>query len=210
MGLTLGLLALVAVMPLPAEDPPGLEFELFNGEYSEPDPALEPVHQGPITVQLRSPSNSLRLHRHQVWLSPVGDGTYQARFWAEFEGRGDLEATLSIGKISTTLNDEVHLPRQELELEGTVRLEKAPGGYRVVAVALPESIQVTLESRIAGSLVKSCQGLTRFLPLVGCGGLEGALRQATIPLPPAGTELLLQDALLTREDHRQLERLLAR
>ncbi len=196
------------VAPPPPETRQLVEFERFNGLYSNPNPELEPVRQGPITIQLRSPENSVELFRHRLALTPLGDGTHRAQLVVDFQGEGKLEADISLAGAVTRLTDEVHLPRQQLEVIGRIRLERVAVGYRVFAVELPASVQVAIDSRLGGSLMTTCRSLTRFLPLVGCNDLEGALHRATVPLPPPGTELFLSDDLLTPENRAALDGLL--
>jgi hypothetical protein len=196
------------VAPPPAEARAVLEFERVNGLYSNPDPELEPVQQGPITVQLRSPENSVELFRHRLALVPMPQGRWRAQLAVEFEGEGKLEADVSLAGMTTLLKDEVRLPRQQLVVTGTILMERVDQGYRVLALELPPNIEVALESRLATNVVVACRNLTRFLPLVGCTGLKDALRRATVPLPPAGTELFLPDSLLTDPDRATLNHLL--
>ena len=194
--------------PWPSEANAVMEFQLLNGVYSNPNPELDPVRQGPITVELRSPRNSLQLFRHRLALAPLGDGTFQAQLVADFEGEGDLEADVHLAGITRTLSDTVRLPRQTLVVAGRIRLERVENGFRAVALELPKEVTLAIDSQLGASLAVTCRGLTRFLPLVGCGSLEAALKKATIPLPEPGTELLLGDEQLTGEERALLQALL--
>jgi hypothetical protein len=150
----------------------------------------------------------VQLFRHRLALKPEGGGVHLAHLAVEFQGEAQLEADISIAGLSTSLEDEVRLPRQQLEVLGRVRLEAVPGGFRVIAVELPEAVEVSLDSRLAGALMDACRGLTRFLPLVGCGDLEGAMNNATVPLPPPGTELFLANDQLGEGGRQVLARYL--
>lgn len=187
------------------------EFEGVNAFYSNPDPPIQPVRQGSITVTLRSPKNMVRLHNHNLRLVPLEGGTHGAFLDVEIEGEGDVVADLAVaGGAVTQLNDEVEIPRQRLHLFGEIRLQREAEGYRVTAVELQPTVRVEVRSRLAGSLAGTCRGFSRILPVaVDCGGLEEALAQAAVPLPDPGETFLLPDSLLSDQDRQELDRYLA-
>jgi hypothetical protein len=185
------------------------EFEGVNGLYSNPDPPINPVRQGSVTVTLRSPSNQVRLHSHRLRLVPLGGGTHGAFLDVEIEGQGDVVADLALAGTVTQLNDEVEIPRQRLHLFGEIQLRREAEGYRVIAVELQPTVRVEVRSRLAGSLAGTCRGFSRILPLaVDCNGLEQALAQAAVPLPDPGETFLLPNALLSDQDRQELDRYL--
>lgn len=186
------------------------EFERLNGVYSNPDPELAPVRQGALTVELRSPANQVRLHSHRLRLVALEDGTQGAVLQAEIEGRGDLEAELSVGGPATRLVDEVEIPRQSISVFGQIELQRVEGGYRVTAIELQPTVKVAIRSRLAGSLAETCRTFSRMLPLgVDCDGVESSLAQATLPLPGPGASFLLPDEGLDDDDRRRLDAHLA-
>jgi hypothetical protein len=198
---TVGLL--VAASGAGAEE---FRFSRVNGTYSNPNPELAPVQQGLVTVQLRSPKNEVHLRKNHLILRPAGGGTHAAELTVEVEGRGDLEADLGVSGMATTLVDEVVLPRQSLRLTGRIRLERVDDGYRVTAVELQPFVQLAIESKVAGTLVTACKRFALFMPVgASCDQLATSLGQAEVPLPKAGTVLILSDELLTPEDRRQLD-----
>ncbi|MDY7091976.1 MAG: hypothetical protein SX243_03305 [Acidobacteriota bacterium] len=185
------------------------EFEGVNGLYSNPDPPINPVRQGNLTVTLRSPSNQVRLHSHRLRLVPLEGGTHGAFLDVEIEGQGDVVADLAVSGAVTQLDDEVEIPRQRLHLFGEIRLQREAEGYRVIAVELQPTVRVEVRSRLAGSLASTCRGFSRILPLaMDCDGLEQALARAAVPLPGPGETFLLPDRLLSDQDRRELDRYL--
>ncbi|MFP3940313.1 MAG: hypothetical protein ACLF0P_08400, partial [Thermoanaerobaculia bacterium] len=173
--------AAVPSAPSPAAGGAVLEFDSLNGPYHFDDADIEPVRQGPVTIHLAAPRSSLVLQEHSVTLQPLGDGTHRAGVSLRLLGRGDLVADLvtSAGS-SSRLKDLVVLPRQTVDVEGRVRFQRVPGGWDVTALALPEAVEVDIQSRLAGSLVTLCSQLAVFLGM-DCDGLDRSLSRVEVP-----------------------------
>ena len=205
---------LLAVAAAPAGPPPGreadLSFSSFNGSYSEPGATLAPVTEGPITVQLSSPENTFVLVANRLHLTALPDGTQRARWTADFHGQGKLIADFSVAGAPGRIEDEVVVPPQSRSVEGRVRLARGDGGWVMTAVELPPSVSVEIRSRVADSLVATCEGMA-ILPLVrlDCGAFRASLETATVPLPAAGETYFLPDARLTAAERQRLDAYLA-
>jgi hypothetical protein len=194
--------------------PGELRFERFNRGYDQVAPEILPIEEGPVTVRLSSPRNSLTVRNHAVRLEPGAGNSYTADLRIEFSGKGWLVADVDVSGVSTRLQDEVKVPPQELEMQGRIRLRKVRGGYEVTPEQLPHSVSVRIESGIGRSLVDLCDGVSA-LPLaplgdVDCTALERSLSRAVVPLPAAGESFLLEDADLTASERRQLDGYLSR
>ena len=197
--------ASVSSAPSPAAGGAVLEFGSLNGTYRFDDAEIEPVRQGPVTIHLSAPRSSLVLQEHRVTLDPLGDGTHRAAVSLRLLGRGDLVADLvTPAGGSSRLEDLVVLPRQTVDVEGRVRFQRVPGGWDVTALALPEAVEVDIQSRLAGSLVTLCSQLAVFLGM-DCDGLDRSLSRVEVPLPPPGTVFHLPAGDLTAEEVARLE-----
>ena len=186
-------------------------FEKVNGVYSNPNPDLEPIQQGPLTVQLRSPANRVELRENRLLLTPNADGTHSAWLTLELQGEGDLEADLMVGGMTSKMTDKVSLPPQTLLLEGKIELRRQDSGYLVTGVELQPEVRLEIRSQLAKGLVTTCSRFSLLVPLgVGCKELERSLSMATVPMPEAGTTFLLSDELLTDSDRKQLDAYLER
>ncbi len=199
-------------MPTTADtDAETFSFDRVNGVYSNPNPDLEPIHQGPMTVQLRSPANRVELRENRLLLRPNEDGTHNAWLTLELQGEGDLEADLLIGGMTSTMTDKVTLPPQTLLLEGRIRMDRVDGGYRVTAVDLQGEVRLEIRSQLAEGLVTTCSRISILVPLgASCKELERSLSVATVPMPESGTTFLLSDDLLTDSDRQGLDTYLSR
>lgn len=186
-----------------------LEFELLNGTYVDLANQPAPVDYGPFTIQLTSPSNEFTLARHRLTLTPVGDGSHDAEVEAEFSGRGSLIADVEVTGLSNRFTDQVVVPLQAKRLAGRIQLARDEGGYRLTLVSLAqESVEVAIESQVAGQIVKLCRRLGRFLGYK-CVGLEELLSTAKLPLPPPGESFLLRADELTAAEREHLDRIIA-
>ncbi len=106
---------------------------------------------------------------------------------------------------SGRLEDEVTIPDQTRRLEGRLRLERAEDGFAVTALELPEYLEIEVESRLAGRLVKLCRNLTLFLAgRSSCDELDTKLSHPRFRLPPPGDESFLPDSELTEEERELL------
>lgn len=187
-----------------------LRFERFNRGYDQAVPEILPIEEGPVTVRLSSPRNSLTVRNHGLRLEPGAGSSFTADLRVEFSGKGWLVADVDIGGVSTRLQDEVRVPFQALEMQGRIRLRKVRGGYEVTPEQLPKSVSVRIESGVGRSLVDLCDGVSA-LPLadVDCAALQRSLSRAVVPLPAAGESFLLEDTDLTPAERRQLDGYLA-
>ncbi len=204
-------LCLTLLVPLPAAAD-DFEFARVNGRYTRPTSDMVPVSQGPMTVRLSSPRNSLHLLGHQLTLAPRSDGSHDARLWTRFEGDGDLIAELEIGGMVQKLNDRVVLPAQNLELNGRIRMRRGDEGYLIELVEMQqEEVEVRIRSDLAKGIVATCRQFSLLTLGTGaCDGIEGGLSTTTVPLPREGDTFLLPDGLLTAEDRIRLDAYLRR
>lgn len=184
-------------------------FAGLDRPYRDESPELAPIQQGPLTIRLRSPSNTVILHRHELALTPLADGTHRARLEVELSGQGTLVADVDLSGTGSRLEDELVIPRQSKVFEGRVEISRAPGGYVFTALELPETVEVDFESRLAKTVLGTCRAMA-LVPLISlnCAPLEKRLSTAVIPLPPPGQRFLLADAVLSDEDRGALDRYL--
>jgi hypothetical protein len=183
-----------------------LQLERLNRAYSEVAPEILPIEEGPVTVRLSSPKNSLTVRSHRVRLEPGAGNSFTADLRIEISGKGWLVADVDVGGVGTRLQDEVLVPPQSLEMQGRVRLRKVRGGYEVTPEQLPKSISVRIQSGIGRRLVDLCDGVSS-LPFsdVDCPSLERSLSRAVVPLPAPGESFLLEDSDLAPGERQQLD-----
>lgn len=204
----LALLAFLAGPPLAAE-PRSFSFTKLNRSYDNLVGELQPITEGPLTVELSSPGHTLVLKGNQLVLTPLaGASEHLARLELDLMGKGHLVADVEGAGLRTRLQDEVFVPRQTLKLEGKVRMRRAEGGYEVTPLELPQKIEVAIQSRLSNDLLTLCDGVAIFTGL-DCGALERSLSRAAIPLPAVGGSYLLPDSDLTDGDRAALDALLA-
>ena len=176
-----GLLGLlVAATPAPPADR-GVEFAHLNQTHSDLDLELAPIREGPLAIQLSSPSHRMTLHRHRLVLRPGGSGAPDAWLEAEFEGAGELVADVGSGSMTTRFRDHVTAPRQVVRLRGKARVTRDADGYTLQVVDAPPSVPVRIRSGVVGRCVALCNGLG-LLAVVDCGRLERALSTVQVPL----------------------------
>jgi hypothetical protein len=183
-----------------------LRFERLNRVYNEAAPEIQPIEEGPLSVQLSSPRNSLTVISHLLRLEPGAGNSHTADLRIEFSGKGWLVAEVTVAGVGSRLEDEVVVPPQTLEMQGRLRLRKVRGGYEVTPEQLPRQVAVRIQSGIGRRLVDLCDGVSQ-LPFtaVNCPALEQALSRAVITLPPAGESFLLADAELTPQERQRLD-----
>lgn len=185
-------------------------FDRLNRSYEMDGSQIAPVRQGPVTIHLQSPRNSLVLRDHSVALTPLGDGTYDASIVLDFLGSGDLTADLvTDAGTSSRLDDLVIVPRQAIRLDGRVRFARVPGGWDVTALSLPKQVEIAIQSRLVGNLVTMCGSMGVFLGL-DCDALDASLSRIDVPMPEAGSVFFLPEEELTEPEVRALEAFLAR
>lgn len=194
----------VAASARPAE----FEFAKLNRVYSQFVDQLEPVVLGPVEVLLRSPRHQLQLSRHHAWLEPAAEGTHRIRVEIELQGSGTIDAVLRAAGLEGKLEDELTLPLQTLQMDGRIRLARSPTGWQIALVEAPESVEVVIQSQLAGRLVPVCRQMALVLVNFDCGALEQALSRIQVPLPAPGTEFLLPIEEVSPEEAKALDRYL--
>jgi hypothetical protein len=201
----IGLLALLLLGAAPV--PPGqIQFARLNRTYPDAVTEIAPVTEGLVSIRLSSPSNQMTLRNHRLRLEPGLGGSHSAELRVEFEGKGRLVADVDVAGFGTRLQDNVVVPPQAANLEGRVKVRKVAGGYGVTPEQLPPRVAIRIESGIAGRVVGVCESASRIsLAEMDCAGLARRLSVASIPLPSAGEEFLLEAAELTPAEREQLD-----
>ncbi len=184
-----------------------VELRYVNGVYENLGSNLEPIRQGPLTIRISSPEHRLTIHSNRLRLERNDDGTLAATMEVDFEGQGHLIAQVEgFGRFT----DDVEAHRQTVEATGTIRLERADGGYLLTVISAQSDTRVDIESGVAEQIVGACRAASR-LPLVKlpCGGLDAALTSLRIPMPEAGRQFLLPSADMTRKEKAFFNRFVA-
>ena len=204
-----GLLGLlIAASPAPPADQ-GIELTYLNQTYSDLEADLAPIQEGPLAIQLSSPSQQLTLHRNRLVLTANPGGAPDAWVEAEFEGEGDLVADIEGGTLTTQLRDRVVVPRQTVQKRGKVRIERDEESYLLHVLEAPPSVPVQIRSDLVGRLVGICKGMGLFA-VVDCVRFERALSTVNIPIRSDGqTVLRLPHARLSAADRAYLDRFAA-
>lgn len=185
-----------------------IEIAFANGEHRDLDSNIEPVRRGAMTIHISSPEHLLTVYSNHLRLARDGDAV-DASFDVDFEGEGDLVALLEAGAVKNRLEDHVRAPRQTVRVDGRIRLQKIEGGYAITFLEAPPSVELQVESELAGNLVSLCQVLDR-IPLlpVRCDGLREALSVVTVPLPGPGEQVFLDASRLTETEQAFFDRFL--
>jgi hypothetical protein len=159
--LRLGLLAGLALWdgtgahPLAAAEPRTLSFSKLNRSYENLVGDLQPITQGPLTVELSTPSHTLVLKSNRLVLAPLASGAaQQAHLELEIMGKGLLVADVEGAGLRTRLQDELFVPPQTVTLDGRIELRRAAGGYEVTPVELPKQVDIKIQSKL--STVSRC------------------------------------------------------
>ena len=184
-------------------------FPRLNRTYHDLVGELQPIRHGPFTVRLSSPRQTIVLRSHRLELRPAAGGVHAGTLELEVMGKGWLVGDVDAAGLATRLQDELQVPPQTLRLDGRVRLERAPDGYRVTPLELPARVEVVIRSGLVADLIGWCDRLAA-VPFADfdCVGLERSLERVAVPLPPAGESYLLPDAELRDEDRLALDRYL--
>jgi hypothetical protein len=209
--LAAGLCGWLAGPPLAAAEPQSFSFGKLNRSYENLVGDLQPITQGPLTVELSSPAHTLVLRANRLLLTPLGEGeaaAQQAHLELELMGKGELVADVEGAGLRTRLQDELYVPPQTLALDARIRLRRGEGGYLVTPLELPRQVEVKIQSKLSNDLLALCDGVALFTGL-DCAALERALSVAVIPLPAAGESYLLPDADLSAADRAALDAYLA-
>lgn len=200
-------MAAVASQYAAAAEPRTFAFSKLNRSYENLAGDLQPITEGPLTVELSSPSHTLVLKQNRLVLTPGPAGDYLAQLELDILGKGQLIADVAGAGLSTRLQDELYVPPQKLALTARVRMRRVEGGYEVTPLELPSKIEVAIQSKLSNSLIGLCDGVALFTGL-DCAALERALSRAAVPLPAAGGAHLLPDSDLTESDRAALDALL--
>ncbi len=203
--LVLALLAASAV--LADGDAAEIEIAFANGEHRELDSDLEPVRRGAMTIHVTSPEHLLTVHSNRLRFAKNDDATLDASFEVDFEGEGEIVAVLETGKVKNRLEDRVRAPRQTVRVDGRIRLQRTEGGYLMNLLEAPPSVELKIESELAGNLLSLCQVLAK-LPLlpVRCDDLQAALSVVTVPLPGPDEQVFLDAGRLTEAERAFFDR----
>lgn len=181
-------------------------FKELNHPYQDILPPLAPVAQGPLTIQLNSPHQTLDLIDNEVHAHPNGDGTHELTVDLMVAGRGELIAKMSLADMTRTIHDQVELPRQSKTVEATVRIRSAAGAYEITTVRLPSQVTLAIRSGVGDRIIGWCNrmALIPFFAL-DCDGLTQSLQTAVIPLPPPGSTYELPYDQLTPDEKAQID-----
>lgn len=189
-----------------AEAERAFSFSKLNRSYENLVGDLQPITQGPLTVELSSPGHTLILKSNRLVLSPLSApaGAQRARLVLELMGKGQLVADVEGAGLETRLQDELFVPPQTVALEGKVKMRRVAGGYEVTPLELPAKVEVKIQSKLSNDLLTLCGGVA-ILTGLDCGGLERSLSVAAVPLPAPGGAYLLPDEDLTDADRAALD-----
>lgn len=197
---------LVAAAPAPRE----LRFEAFNRVYTDLVGELAPFALDPVTVKLSSPKQILLVRDHVARMVPLGGGRVEGTLEIELLGKGSLVADLDLAGRVSRLADDLILPPQRVRLDGVARLERAPGGYRILVERMPRQVHVEVRSRLIDQVVGLCEGASLLtLGSVDCGPVRGSLERPAVPLGNGSGEFFLADSELDAADLAELDALIA-
>lgn len=190
-----------------AEDPAEIEVGFLNGVYTDLDSGIAPVHRGALTLHLSSPRHRITVHGNRLRLADDGAGALDASLEVDFEGEGDIVVVLESGGLKNRIDDHVSAPRQSVTVTGKTLVERVAGGYLMTVVDAQPTVDLKIESAMAGRLVGLCKAFEK-LPLipVDCAGIETALSVVTVPLPQPGTQFLVPAERLTADEKAFFER----
>ncbi len=180
-----------------SDDPSTIEISYLNKVYRDLDSDLEPIRQGPIVIHVSSPEHRLEVLGNRLRFSANEDGTVGAAIEVDFEGSGQLIADVEgFGRFV----DQVEAPRQTVRAAGTVRLSPTDGGYLMTIVTVEPSTEVQIKSQLAGQIVGVCEAAA-LIPLISlpCDGVAAALETVRIPLPAAGSQVLVPSDEMSSE-----------
>src|SRR4029453_3147549 len=193
---------LAASATLAAAEPRSFSFSKLNHSYENLVGDLQPITQGPLTVEMSSPGHTVILKSNKLVLTPLSaeaGAPQQARLEPQLMGKGQLVADVEGAGLQTRLQDELFVPPQTVTLEGKIKLRRVPGGYEVTPLELAAKGGVKNQSKLSNDLLSLCGGVAIFTGL-DCAGLERALSVASVPMPAPGGGSLLPDSALPGAD----------
>jgi hypothetical protein len=200
--LALGWLAAAALAVEPARH---LELPRLNQTYRDLAPEVLPVASGGLTVALRSESNHLTVRSHGLEVEPLPGGDYRMTARASVLGKALVTAVIMAGGMPGEIEDEVLLLPQEVVVEGRAKVRRVAAGYEVTPLELPATVDLAIQSRLAGQVVSMCETLSILVSGMECTGFERALSVVRFPLPEPGTPQVVDAALLTAEERSQID-----
>ncbi len=198
----------LAAFLLAAGAPAGeIEVGFLNGVYTDLDSGIAPVRRGALTLHLSSPRHRLTVHGNRLRLAAGVDGAVDAAFEVDFEGEGEIVVELESGGMRNRFEDRVSAPRQTVTVTGTALFERIAGGYLMTVADAQPTVDLEIESDMAGRLVALCKTFEK-LPLirVDCSGIETALSVVTVPLPRPGERFVVPAERLTDDEKAFFER----
>lgn len=187
-----------------------VEIAAANGVYGQLGAQLQPIRQGPFTINVASPRHELKVHANRLDLQPGPGNTVDARFEVELEGFGDLIADVVGPNDSRShFEEKVTARRQRVRVAASMRLQKVPQGYLwTLLTPLTPTIDFSVESNLSQQLLSTCRILevVPMLSLMDCDALKSALTTLKVPMPKAGTQWLVAFDRLTESEKRFLDR----
>lgn len=213
LALTTLLACAVAAAATAAETiaPASKDFSLpkLNRTYKDLVSDFAPIQQGPMTLTLSSPTQTVVLKNNRAKLTAREDGTYDAAMSLEFLGKGWLTGDIEMAGQGTRLQDELIVPQQTLDIAGRVRIKATETGYSITTLTLPAELGLTVKSGIAARFVTWCDRLS-LVPFsnLDCTGLERSMSEVKVPLPPAGETYVLPYEELGAEERQALDEFL--
>lgn len=187
-----------------------VEIQAANGVYGQLGAQLQPIRQGPFTINVASPRHELKVHANRLDLQPGPGNTVDARFEVDLEGFGDLIAdVLGPNDSRSHFEETVKAQRQRIRVAASMRLQKVPQGYLwTLLTPLTPTIDFAVESNFSQQLLGTCRALevVPLLNLMDCGALKTALTTLKVPMPKAGTQWLVAFDRLTESERQFLDR----
>jgi len=204
------LIGLLAVVLAPSAEAAEFHFSRLNRTQEAAEVVAAPTEWGPFRVHLRARDARLTVLSQRLDLTPLADGSHQARLMTQAEGQGTLLAKVEALGLGTEQSDQVSAPVQGHDLTGRIWVHRQPDRYRVTVAELPRQVTVQVNSQLGARLVGWCEGMPLLAALGGdCGGLRRALSSVTVPLPRPGETYDVLRSELTAEELKSLDKYLA-
>lgn len=202
-------LLLLAALLASAGERGEIELAFVNGEWADLDSGLQPVRRGALTIHVASPEHRVTVHRNRLTLARSGDGPVDASLEVEFEGEGQIVADVESAGLRNRIEDQVAAPRQTVTVWAKVRFERADGGYLMTIAEAQPTVDLEIQSDLAGRLVALCKVFDK-VPLirVDCAGIETALSVVTVPMPGPGEQFLIPGERMTEDEKAFFDRFL--